>query len=191
LAGEPRPDVARFLNVRRVTAASLSPDGRQVAYVTDTTGVPQVWVTDQESGAPHQLTFLEGDVSPFGTLEWSPTGEWIAYGADTAGDERQGYYLISADGLQERELLAPSAAFRLWGGWFPDGRRVAFASTERNGLDFDIYVQEVAQDGNGGTPRRVLERKGALLVAAWRPDGGALVLTEARGGPPPFWWTSS
>jgi len=168
LAGSARPDIARFLNVRTANNPTLSPDGARLSYLTTTTGQPQLWAVDARGGQPAQLTFLESSVT---FQEWSPGGEWIAYGTDRGGNEREGFYLASPDGLRERELLAPSEAFRQWGGWSPDGRRVAFASTERNGTDFDVYVMDVAPDGAHGAPRRVLEGRGGVYVAAWRPDG--------------------
>ncbi|HVE77870.1 MAG TPA: S9 family peptidase [Gemmatimonadaceae bacterium] len=178
LAGSDSPDIARFLNARSASSPSLSPDGTRLSYITSTTGQPQLWAVAAGGGTPVQLTFNESSVT---FQEWSPAGEWIAYGTDRAGNEREGFYLVSPDGLRERELLAPAEAFRVFGGWSPDGRRVAFASTERNGEDFDIYVMDVAADGTHGAPRRVHEGRGGVYVAAWRPDGGALVLTRSRG----------
>ena len=178
LAGSERPDISRYLNVRTVSATTLSPDGARMSYLTGITGQPQLWASDTRTGRASQLTFLESSVT---FQEWSPTGEWIAYGTDRGGNEREGFYLITPDGLRETELLPPSDAFRQWGGWSPNGRRVAFASTERNGEDFDIYVMDVASDGTHGQPRRVLEGRGGLYVVSWRPDGGALVLSQARG----------
>ncbi|MFN2399017.1 MAG: prolyl oligopeptidase family serine peptidase [Gemmatimonadaceae bacterium] len=178
LAGTAMPDIARFLNVRTVGSATLSPDGTRLSYVTSTTGQPQLWTVATSGGAPAQLTFGESSVT---FQEWSPAGGWIAYGTDRAGNEREGFYLISPDGMDERELLRPSDAFRQWGGWSPDGKRIAFASTERNGVDFDIYIMNVSVDGAPGKPKRVLDGRGGLYVAAWRPDGGALVLSETRG----------
>ena len=178
LAGDPRPDIARFLNVRSVEASSLSPDGQRLAFLTRTTGAPQLWVVDVAAGAPWQVTFREDSVT---FQDWSPAGEWIAYGTEKDGNEREGYYLVSPDGLQERALLAPTDAFRRWGGWSPTGRQIAFASTERNKIDFDIYVMDVGADGSHGAPRRVHDGKGAVYVGGWRPDGKALLLTEKRG----------
>lgn len=181
LAGSERPDIARFLNVRSVSGASLAPDGVRLSYITGTTGQPQLWVAPTAGGAPRQLTFGEWGVTFQG---WSPTGDWIAYGADRAGDEREGFYLVSPDGTAERELLAPSAAYRAFGGWSPDGRRIAFASTERNGADFDVYVLDVAATvgtGRPADPRRLVEGRGGLFPVSWRPDGGALLLSQTRG----------
>ena len=173
LAGGVPPDIARFLQVRAASAPSLSPDGKRVAFRTSITGSPQVWVVDAGGGWPEQLTFGEAATEH----AWSPSGEWILYASDRAGNEREGFYLVSPDGKRERELLAPSAAFRVFGGFSPDGRRIAYATTERNGVDFDIHVLDVAS----GRDEEVLRGRMGLYVASWRPDGGALLLVESRG----------
>ena len=183
LAGSQTPDIARFLAVRSANDPSPSPDGEQVSFITNTTGLPQIWSVSVASGfpgvpAPHQLTFTENGVT---AQAWSPAGGWIFYAADRGGDERQGYYLISPDGLEERELLAPDSSFREFGAWSPDGRRIAFSSTVRDGADFDVYVQDIPPNGHALAPTRVYEARGGVTVAAWRPDGNALVLSRARG----------
>lgn len=173
LAGSERPDVLRFLNVRRAVSPELSPDGRRVAFSTAITGEPQLWIVDAAGGWPQQLTFGE----PVTFHAFSPNGEWIAYGTDRGGNEREGFYLITPDGTRERELLAPSDAFRSFGGFSPDGNRIAYATTGRTGRDFDIHVLDVAS----GEDRRVFTGEWGFFVAAWRPDGGALLLSETRG----------
>jgi dipeptidyl aminopeptidase/acylaminoacyl peptidase len=173
LAGSPLPDIARFLNVRTAGAPSLSPDGTRLAFRTQISGTPQLWVADAPGGWPRQLTF--GESVTF--HEWSPAGDWIVYGTDRGGNEREGYYLISPDGAVERELLAPSEAFREFGGFTRDGRRIAYATTERNGRDFDIHLLDVAT----GQDRRIFEGRMGLYAVSWRPDGGAVVFSETRG----------
>lgn len=176
LAGGAKPDIARYLNVRSVGSATLSPDGSRLSYITTTTGQPQLWMTPTAGGAPSQLTFLESSVT---FQAWSPAGDEIIYGTDRGGDEREGFYVITPDGLRERELLAPSEAYRVFGGWSRDGGRIAYASTERNGIDFDIYTLDVRT--RGAQARRVHQGTGGLYIASWRPDGNALLLTQARG----------
>lgn len=173
LAGSERPDIARFLNVRSAYSPALSPDGSRLAFRTSITGKPQLWVVDAAGGWPRQLTF--GESVTFN--EWSPTGEWILYGTDRGGNEREGFYLISPDGTRERELLAPSEAFRAFGGFSADGDRIAYSSTQRNGRDFDVYVLDVAS----GEERRVYEGVFGFFVEAWSPEGDSLLLSETRG----------
>jgi dipeptidyl aminopeptidase/acylaminoacyl peptidase len=185
LAGSAEPDVVRYLNVRSAGAASLSPDGTQVAYRTSTTGSPQIWVVPTNLGAPvrsgsqtsggvpRQVTFGE----PISTHRWSPAGDWIFYGCDRGGNEREGYYLVSPDGTRERELLPPTEAFRQFGGFSPDGKKIAYTTTGRTPIDFDLHLIDI----DSGKDELVKEGKGGLTVASWRPDGGALLLSEIRG----------
>ncbi len=173
LAGADRPDITRFLNVRRAESPSLSPDGTKLAFSTQITGKPQLWIVDAKGGWPRQLTF--GASITF--HEWSPAGDWIIYGTDRAGNERVGFYLITPDGRRERELLAPSDAFRVFGGFTRDGKKIAYATTKRNGIDFDIHLFDVQT----GVDREVFRGRMGLSAVSWRPDGGAVILSESRG----------
>lgn len=173
LAGAALPDIERFLNVQRASSPSLSPDGSVLTFRTSISGKPQLWAVQTDGGWPRQLTF--GESTTF--HEFSPDGEWIAYGVDRAGNEREGFYLISPDGLHERELLAPSDAFRVFGGFSWDGARIAYATTERNSRDFDIHILDVAT----GSDRRVLDGKWGTFVGAWSPDSTTLLISETRG----------
>jgi dipeptidyl aminopeptidase/acylaminoacyl peptidase len=173
LAGDPRPDIGRFLNVRTAGAPSLSPDGRRLAFSTQISGSPQLWVVDRPGGWPRQLTF--GEAVTFHA--WSPAGDWILYGTDRGGNEREGFYLITPDGTRERQLLAPAEAFRVFGEFTRDGGQIAYATTERNGIDFDIHLLDVAT----GADREVFRGRMGLYAVSWRPDGGAVLLSETRG----------
>src|SRR5687768_10035349 len=176
LAGAACPDIARFLNARAAAAPSLSPDGRHVAFRTSTTGTPQLWVAETRAGAaPRQITF--GESVTF--HEWSPGGEWIAYGVDRSGNEREGFYLISPDGSRELELLAPSESFRAWGGFSRDGRLAAFAATDPGADDFHVYTLNLRAEEL--RPLRVYAGKGGNYVASWRPDGSGLLISKTRG----------
>jgi len=173
LAGSDRPDIARFLNVRTASAPSLAPDGRHLAFRTQISGTPQLWVADVAGGWPRQLTF--GESVTFHA--WSPAGDWIAYGTDRGGNEREGFYLITPDGTRERELLAPSDAFRQFGAFTRDGRQIVYATTERNGVEFDIHLLDVAS----GRDRLVFEGRMGLYAVSFSPDGRRVLLSEARG----------
>lgn len=182
LAGEACQSIARYLNIRSVVGAQLSPDGRTLIYRTSTTGLPQLWRVRPDAagadGQPEQLTF--GGRVQFAA--YSPRGDWIAYGTDRAGDERTQFFLLSPDGTRERELTPADGAFRNFGGWSPRGDRIAYSSTERDGRNFDIWILDIDPEGRPvGAPRMVLEGAGNLNIAAWRPDGEALVLARGRG----------
>jgi len=171
LAGE-GVDVTRYLLVRGASAFDLSPDGRTVFYASNVTGDPQLWSVPATGGWPIQLTFGSGIDSALAL----PGGEGVLYGADTGGDERQGFYVLSADGRRERVLIAKSEAFRQIGDVSRDGR-VVYASTERNGRDFDIHVADLKT----GASKLVYQGSFGFFPRAWQPGGNLVVVSEVRG----------
>lgn len=140
LAGSDPANVARYLLARGAGPASLSPGGERVAFRYSVTGVPQLWVVSATGGAPQQLTFGNGITF----FRWMPDGSGLIYGADNDGNEQESYYYVSADGTSERLLMpAVDGGFRSFGDIAANGTDAVFASTERNGLDFDIYKADL------------------------------------------------
>lgn len=171
LAGAAEPDITRFLLAQGPRAIQLSPDGSKLLYVSSVTGQPQLWVVDTAGGAPRQLTFGTGVDGG----EWSPDGRLIAYAADRGGDERYGFYTITADGNRETELVAPSRAFTSFGD--VAGGRLIYATTARDGRAFDTWAVPLA----GGRPRELFRGRLGLYPALANPQGTLLAMTEARG----------
>ena len=74
--------VTRMAKIGRASSPSFSPDGTRLAFVSDQTGVPQVWVTAVDGGAAVQVTRGE---DPVGRVIWSPGGEWLAFSLAPGG----------------------------------------------------------------------------------------------------------
>ena len=173
LAGEQPADIVRYLMVRGAGQTRISPDGSKVAFSYRVTGEPQLWIVDAKGGWPKQITFGTG----IRTFAWNPDGEHLLVTRDADGNEREGYFLITADGTHERQLLPLSDAFRSFGMFSKDGSEFLFSSTERNGRDFDIYVTDVAT----GDTRMVYEGSFGFYPRSWQPDGNLVIVDEVRG----------
>jgi dipeptidyl aminopeptidase/acylaminoacyl peptidase len=173
LAGDPRPDVSRFLNVQAAWAPSLSPDGSQMAFRTEITGQSQLWVADVAGGWPRQLTFGEAVVEH----AWAPDGDSILYSTDRGGNGRVGFYVIAPDGMQEDELMAPSEAFRVFGSFTADGRKIVYSTTGVDGHDFDIHLF----DRDAMADQKILPGRMGLYPGPISPDGSRVLLVEIRG----------
>nr|MBA3425865.1 PD40 domain-containing protein [Rubrobacter sp.] len=163
-------DFARYLKVRSAHGASWSPDGRRVSFLTDITGVPQVWEVPLEGGWPEQLTFYEERVSHAG---YSPVDDRLLFGMDAGGNERTQLFLLDGSAGEERDLTRDPEAIHYSGGFSPGGDRIAYTATRRNGTDFDVYVQELS-----GEPEMVWETSGYHTMADWGPDGSALIVSR-------------
>lgn len=62
----------------------FSPDGKQVVFQSDRSGIPQIWLLPLEGGEAKQITtFKNGAVNP----EWSKDGKYIALTARLEKDE--------------------------------------------------------------------------------------------------------
>ncbi|ADD07210.1 peptidase S9 family protein (plasmid) [Natrialba magadii ATCC 43099] len=178
-------DVGRYLNARGTRGATVAPDGR-LAFRADTTGTMQVWTLGEPGGWPTQQTFYDERVS---FVDWSPSGDVIAFGKDTGADEHDQLYRLSPDDRTIVQLTDRPDAIHQWGAWSPDGDRVAFTANRRTTADFDVYVMAV-DTGEGGTdheggadgsePTRVCEGDGRISVVGWSPSGDRLLLRNAH-----------
>jgi dipeptidyl aminopeptidase/acylaminoacyl peptidase len=164
-------DFARYLKIRGAWGASWSPDGDRLAFLTEITGVPQVWEVSSEAHGPswpEQLTFYEERVS---SAEYSPIQNRLLFGMDSGGNERTQLFLL--EGGEVTDLTRASDAIHYSGGFSPDGERVAYTATRRNGTDFDVFAQEL-----DGEPEAVWEVPGYHTVSDWAPDGSALIVSR-------------
>jgi dipeptidyl aminopeptidase/acylaminoacyl peptidase len=172
-------EFARYLKIRSAWGPSWSPDGRRLSFLTEITGVPQVWEVSGVSEPPpwpEQMTFYEERISG---AEYSPVGEKLLFEMDAGGNERTQLYVL--ENGQATDLTRRPDAIHYSGGFSPDGERVAYTATRRNGTDFDVYVQEPGVPGETlAEPEVVWEVSGYHTVPAWGADGSSLIVSRHR-----------
>jgi Tol biopolymer transport system component len=152
--------------------ASWSPNGRQIAYITQqgtNTSTAELALVGATGGNPKELT--HNRAWEYGT-SWSPDGTWIAYGSEQGG--RWHVWLIHPDGSGAHMVAGTS------GGnapdWSPDGRSILFTS-DRTGTD-DLYVVPAS----GGTARRLTTGPCHNDNGRWSPDGRRIVYARFCNG---------
>src|SRR5215471_16848627 len=149
----PRFGIDRFLNVRACSGPSFSPDGRFVSFLTNVTGVSQLWQVPVEGGWPLQLTFTAESVRGG---HYNPVRHEILYSMDAGGNERTQLYLLRGagntdhglgDGWTFTDVSRDPKAIHSFGGWSHDGERFAFSANREDPGRFDVWVQNA--DGSG------------------------------------------
>jgi dipeptidyl aminopeptidase/acylaminoacyl peptidase len=154
--------IERYLQIRAATVAGHLPSG-ELGYLADVTGLLQLWRAAPD-GLHEQVTF--GSERITAALP-SPCEERWVVARDAGGNERHALFSIDAAGSSELALTGDPGAIHVPGAFSPDGMRVAFTHTGRNGVDFDVAV--VALDGGG---RNELAQPGGWShVTDWSEDG--------------------
>ncbi|HKC62946.1 MAG TPA: S9 family peptidase [Pyrinomonadaceae bacterium] len=166
-----RYGIDRYLNIRSATGPALSPAGDRVAFLTNITGTPQVWMTSAQGGWPDQMTFYPDRVD---FVRWSPDGSGLIFAKAVGGDENAQLYLLSPDGSQIKALTNSPKVRHNFGGWSHDGKKISYASNKRNKDYFDVYVMDVAS----GREELVYQQDGSNDPVAWSFDNRYLIVSH-------------
>jgi Tol biopolymer transport system component len=99
----------------------LSPDGSRLAFVADTTGLPQVWVMNMDGSGLRQISH---DVYEGIDPAWSPDGRRIAYVGFGDGTNRDLFVVDVTTGKTKRVVTGPSDPWNP--EWSPDGELLLY-----------------------------------------------------------------
>jgi dipeptidyl aminopeptidase/acylaminoacyl peptidase len=132
--------VALMAKIGSSSSPSFSPDGRRVAFLSNLSGVPQVWIAPSEGGWPSMVTALD---DPVGGVEWSPDGEWLAISVAPGGGMNQQVYLVRPDGTDLKRLTDGGRETNWLGGWSSGGSSLMFASNRANPEAMDAYLYDM------------------------------------------------
>ena len=153
-----------------VLTPTLSPDQRQIAYLSYLDKRPTIYIYDIASGRQRKLVT---DVSMALAPRFSPDGRTILYSMAQNGNTD--LYRIPAEGGASTRLTnAPG--INTGGSWSPDGRRIVFESDRSGGQQ--LYVMNA--DGSG--QQRISFGSGRYATPAWSPRGDLIAFTKIGGG---------
>lgn len=135
-----------------------SPDGSQIAFVSDRDGSYEIYTMELASMKVRRLT---SDTIPDRWPTWSPDGRRIAF-SKRVSPGCSAIFLMQVDGGRPAQLTKGVGCD---GGptWSPDGRQIAYHSNEEG--NFDIHVI----DSGGGNPRRLTRGRASDFNPTWRP----------------------
>ncbi|RLT36544.1 MAG: S9 family peptidase [Chloroflexi bacterium] len=187
---------------RQDHSPAWSPDGKLLAFVSDRTGIPQIFLLPVDGGEARPLTKAPNGVG--GAPVWSPDGASIAFTAaaqDAAPDpatpyrftrpiyrfdglgrtdrNNQNVWLIGAHGGEARQLS--DDGFHYTGlRWSPDGSRLLGIGTL--GPESHSMKGQVRLVGLDGTVTALTGEWGSADTAEWTPDGSAILFAGAPAG---------
>jgi dipeptidyl aminopeptidase/acylaminoacyl peptidase len=162
--------VTSLARVRSATNPTFSPDGQHIAFISNVTGIPQVWIVPSEGGYPRLVT--DGD-DPVVDVKWSPVDEsQIAVSFAPAGGMNKQIYIIHSDGTTRRRLTAGGQDNNILTGWSRDGGRLLMTSNVRSPAGLMPYIV----DPRNGDAQELQHGSGVSSLYGVSPDGRAALV---------------
>lgn len=156
-----------------------SPQGDVIAFHSERNEKRGIWLIDVDG---QNLRKFPIPISGPSSFAWSPDGKQVAFCANRRltvpnapprepgflADSEQDIYIASAEGKNPR-LVTNTGRFALSPAWSPDGKKIAFALTDKPG---DLSNTQIHVVNAGGTGlKKLTSDTGQNNGPKWSPDG--------------------
>ena len=166
----------------------FSPDGKEIAFVSERTGSPQVFVMPARGGSPKQLTH---HTSGYTLQDWWPDGTRLLLSGqrDHAWRHAERFFSVSTKQRAAEEPLFDDYGAN--GSLSPDGRQLLFTREGepwwRKGYHGSQASQIWLYDLEKKTFQRLLKEETGCLWPLWKPDGKGFYYVSGRSGSFNLW----
>lgn len=161
----------RYQNVRSASVVDWTAGGDGLFVQTRFGDVSQIHRVAMPGGARRQLTYYD---EPASGLSRRPGSPEVLFSMDVGGSEFYQLHLLDSE-TGEARRLTDGESRNSFATWDPDGRRLAFTSTRRNGRSNDIWIMDVSDTASA---RLALEAPSPTYWVAtdWDPRGERLLV---------------
>lgn len=168
--------IEKLYTTRSIGGTTWSPDGKQIAFVSNISGRNNIWLVPASGGWPTQLTISDQrQVSP----AWSPDGNWIAYASDYDGNEQWDIFLVSPKTGEVVNLTTTKEISEESPVWSADSKQVAYLAKPKTASSYevdlmDVYTRHV---------RHITQNTPASVSNYWlvfANDGKSIAVTQVR-----------
>jgi dipeptidyl aminopeptidase/acylaminoacyl peptidase len=166
-------NIKDFLEVRSSFASQFNPDASRIAYLSNASGTTQIFIIPREGGNPVQLTDFSDPILGF---IYSPTEEKIVFSKAEGGDENAQLYILDPASKQVDALTAQKKVRYNLSSFSRDGRYISYASNERNGKDFDVYMMDI----NTRESKCIFNSGGLCASFGFSPSGNYITVARAN-----------
>ncbi len=159
-----------------------SPDGKNLAYLSDRDGAFHLYIRNLESGSDRKLSELPGDVSG---IAWSPEGGHIAV-SSAFGPRLGKVSVVSISNGHSRDVTPYLTSSPGAPSWSQDGKSLAFGILSPYSTRFREGVNRIVRYDLQGNFKGVIGTNGGLSLGvrakdgpAWSPDGKYMAIVSS------------
>ncbi len=160
--------LTRLTNSGKVSGATVSPDGKYMAYVLGESDGNSIWV--QQVGTASSVRLMPPSTAQVYELTFTPDGSHIFYNLFSNGNADPQFYRVSSlGGVSEKipNIIASYVAFA------PDGKHIAYTQSDSAAGKNHLVIA----DADGGNQHSIAIKnypntfETQVPVVAWSPDG--------------------
>jgi dipeptidyl aminopeptidase/acylaminoacyl peptidase len=150
------PDTVAAVAATASWAPALSPDATAVAFVSNRTGEPRVWVSWFDGEDP---TLLNTGSDPVLKVTWSPNAAWLACLIAPGGAARTEVWVLRPDGSDLRQVAGFGECAATFGRWSHDRSWLTVAEADRHTGRSEAFLLDPSTG-----KRKLLGRAGILAA---------------------------
>ena len=176
-AGSAPLPVEALLTTTDTRGFAHSYDGRKLAYISDATGRPNLWIMNADGTGAKQL-IQNNDRQA--SARFTRDDMQVVYSQDRGGNEYYDIYVVPVTGGEPRNLTNTADVSETVREFSPDGKLLAIGIKQKTLPSVNLGLMEWP----GGAIRQLTHEtdpKASWTENAWSPDGQFLYATRAVG----------
>ncbi len=169
--------VEALLTTTRSYGFAHSNDGRKLAYISDTSGRPNLWIMSVDGSGAQQLIHSDDRQA---SARFTHDDTQVVYSQDRGGNEYYDIYVVPVSGGEPRNLTNTADVSETVHEFSPDGKLLAIGIKQRTSPSTNLGMMEWP----GGAIRQLTHEtdpKASWSENAWSPDGSFLYATRSVG----------
>jgi dipeptidyl aminopeptidase/acylaminoacyl peptidase len=166
-----REQITALANIGSCGSAYYSADGKEIIFISNMSGSPQIWKIPSSGGWPVQLTAFSDPVT---AMAPSPKADMIAFQLAPGGGLNTQIYIIKSDGSEVKQITKGGKTNNFFGVWSKDGSLLSFGSNEQNQTGVDFFIYDVAK----ATYNLEVKNKGTGGISDFSGDNYKVLITK-------------
>lgn len=166
-----KEEIIALANIGSCGPAYYSANGKEIIFISNMSGSPQIWKIPSSGGWPVQLTAFNDPVT---AMSPSPKAGIIAFQLAPGGGLNAQIYIMKSDGSQVKQITKGGKTNNFFGVWSRDGALLSFGSNEQNDNGVDFFIYNIAK----GTYGLVVKNKGTGGIIDFSGDNNKVLITK-------------
>lgn len=138
-----KEEIIALTNVGSCYSPSYTSNGKEIIFISNMSGSPQIWKMPSSGGWPVQLTAYSDPVT---AMSAAPKSNIIAFQLAPGGGLNTQIYIMNAGGSGVQRITKGGRTNNFFGSWSKDGSLLSFGSNEQNTTGIDFFIYDVAKE---------------------------------------------